>query len=47
MPKELERKLIAQAKKHGWYGKKGLSKRGAKYVYGTMEKIKKSKGGKW
>lgn len=36
MPKELERKLIAQAKKHGWWGKKGLTKRGSEYVYGKL-----------
>jgi len=42
MPKALERKLKAQAKK------KGLSKKqtGA-YIYGTMAKIKKSKKGWW
>jgi len=38
MPKALENKLIAQAKKKGWWGRKGLSKRGRKYVYGTLRK---------
>lgn len=38
MPKELHRKLVAQAKK------KGVRDKGA-YVYGTMAKIEKRKKG--
>jgi len=34
----MEQALIKQAKKKGWWGKKGLSKRGSKYVYGAMRK---------
>jgi len=41
MPKELERELIKQAKKHGMWGRGKLSKRGGRYVYGTMAKLKK------
>lgn len=43
MPKELHRRLSKSAKKKGL--KKG-TKRYGKYVYGTMSKIKKKKGGK-
>jgi hypothetical protein len=40
MPKAMEQALIKQAKKKGWWGKKkkGLTKRGRAYVYGTMRK---------
>jgi len=38
MPKKLERKLKAQARRRG-YGKK----RTARYVYGTMEKLRKGR----
>lgn len=44
MPKELHRKLKAQAKKKGYKGE-----RAKKYVYGTMNRIeakKKKKKGK-
>ena len=37
MPKELERKLKAQAREKGFV-KDGLTERGRRYVYGTMRK---------
>jgi len=37
MPKKLERKLKRQARKKGFV-KDGLSKRGKRYVYGTLRK---------
>ena len=37
MPKKLERKLKAQARKKGFV-KDGLSERGKKYVYGTLRR---------
>lgn len=37
MPKKLERKLKATARKKGFV-KDGLSERGKKYVFGTMRK---------
>ena len=41
MPKDLERKLKAQAKKKGYKGK-----RAARYVYGTMNEMGMMKGNK-
>ena len=38
MPKELHRKLKAQARKKGYKGK-----RANRYVYGTMAKVEKRK----
>lgn len=40
MPKEIHRRLVASAKKHGF--KKG-SKRYNRYVYGTLAKIEKAR----
>lgn len=45
MPESLHRALVKEAKKRGMESKKdkeGLSKRGKRYVYGTMNKQKKS-----
>jgi len=47
MPKAMERALIKQAKKKGWYARGKLSKHGRVYVYGTMRKKGwKPRGGK-
>jgi len=42
MPKEMERKLLIQAIKKHLKGKRKNA-----YIYGTLAKIKKAKGGKW
>jgi hypothetical protein len=42
MPKKLENALRKQAKKMGLIGERKNA-----YIYGTMNKAKKSKGGKW
>lgn len=44
MPKALERELKLEAIKKGF---KSGSKRFGSYVFGTLAKIKKAKGGKW
>ena len=42
MPKALERKLKKQARKMGLLGERKDA-----YIWGTMSKIRKAKGGKW
>ena len=44
MPEKLERKLKLEAIKKGF---KPEGKRFGAYVFGTLAKIKKTKGGKW